>query len=96
VLGSNAHRYFTYLVCVHDAPVDLTSASSGVSFATDLVVAFRVMSLQPAEVDSSTLSTGSAIDTACDPAAHPLILDGDGKVESLNADALGALMISDM
>jgi hypothetical protein len=59
VLGSSNKRYFSHLVCVHDAPSDFTSPSSSVPFATDLVVAFRVMSLQPAEVDSPERSRAS-------------------------------------
>jgi hypothetical protein len=99
VLGSNNSRYFKYIVCVHDAPVDLTGPSSSVSFATDLVVAFGVMSVQPPEVDSSTLRVGgggenAVVDAPCDPAVHPVILDSEGKIESLNPGALATLTIS--
>jgi hypothetical protein len=99
-LGSGNSRYFKYVVCVHDAGADLTGPSSSVPFAGDLVGAFRVMTLQPPEVDSSTLRVGgggedAVVATPCDPAVHPVILDRDGKIESINPGALAALTISD-
>jgi hypothetical protein len=103
VLGGNVHRYFKYALCVRNAPANVLP----VQLAGDLQTAVGFSLLQsgttylPAGVSGSTLGTGGVADwvlqTPCDPAVHPVIVDYDtGRVESVNGAALATLEIFDL
>jgi len=100
VLGSGKQRYFEYILCVKQAPANIAS----ISLASDYVVATWLGSLGSIKgIGAATTSIGQGkdtgptqVETACDPAIHPVIVDfPSGKIESVNPAALANLKITD-
>lgn len=103
VLGANRLRYFKYAVCVKGAPETVAP----VALAVDLEVALGLNVLAngtgfyPPGVAGSTFQYGGIADAntlqvACSPAAHPVIVNYvSGRIESVNAAALGSVQIFD-
>lgn len=103
VLGANIKRYFKFAVCVRGAPANLPPLSLAGDLATalGLNVLATGTTFYPQGVSGSTFWYGGINDTstvqvACDAAVHPVIVGYDsGRVESVNAGALSALVIVD-
>lgn len=103
VLGSGKLRYFQYALCVKNAPANISTTG----LADDLGVAMGLNTLAtgttfyPPGVSGSTFAYGgiagpNSVNTPCDPAAHPVIVDyATGRIVSVNAAALAQLQVLD-
>lgn len=104
VLGGNVARHFRHFLCVRNAPAGLTEGLNRLSLATDLSVAIGTSNSstrKPPQVSAVTLEVAGGngpgwVNTICDPAVHPLIVDfTTGLVQSVNPAALAALQTFD-
>jgi hypothetical protein len=103
VLGPNVLRYFKYAVCVRNAPATIAPLSLAGDLATalGLNVLATGSRFYPPALSGSTffyggISDTNTLQTPCDPAKHPVIVNYDsGRIESVNSGALSALVVFD-